>query len=198
MWTCIFLKIKLLWHPSILIKLSTDQDNSVNIDAKNMILPSLESPALRLFNRNLTILLASIFMKLFSFEYRALILYFIQKEIWMFDKNANLGLAGLSWAHSLSWARGPELSSQALVELAGLSWARRPELGSQAWAGLAGLSWARRPELGSSQAEPSRPGLGLSQAWNLNSGQAWARPKFLRLEPGPTGPGRVRLMGSFM
>ena len=42
----------------------------MNIDAKNIILPSLESSALGLFNRSLIIRLASIFMKLLSFEYR--------------------------------------------------------------------------------------------------------------------------------
>ena len=43
-----------------------------------MILLFLESPTLRLSNHSLIIFLASIFMKLFSFEYRALILYFIR------------------------------------------------------------------------------------------------------------------------
>ena len=49
--------------------MSTDKDVSVNIDAKNMILLSLESPALRLSNRSLIILLELIFMMLLSFEY---------------------------------------------------------------------------------------------------------------------------------
>jgi hypothetical protein len=44
----------------------------------------------------------------------------------MFDKNADLGLASLSWAREL------ELGSRAWVGLASLGWARRPGLGSQA------------------------------------------------------------------
>ena len=55
-----------------------DEDNSANIDAKNMILLSLESLALRLSNHSLIILLSLIFMKLLPFEYHVLILYFIQ------------------------------------------------------------------------------------------------------------------------
>ena len=45
----------------------SNENNFMNIDAKNIILPSLESSALGLFNRSLIIRLASIFAVLSSF-----------------------------------------------------------------------------------------------------------------------------------
>ncbi|RHZ89946.1 hypothetical protein Glove_9g122 [Diversispora epigaea] len=74
-----FIKVPLNLYPSILIKSSTDEDNSANIDAKNIVLPSLESSAFRLSNCSLIILSSSIFMKLLPFEYcKVLILGFLK------------------------------------------------------------------------------------------------------------------------
>ncbi|RHZ50854.1 hypothetical protein Glove_490g66 [Diversispora epigaea] len=65
-----FIKVPLNLYPNILIKSSTDKDNSTNIDAKNIVLPFLKNSALKLSNCSLIILSSSIFMKLIPINIR--------------------------------------------------------------------------------------------------------------------------------
>jgi hypothetical protein len=64
----------------------------MNIDAKRMIKLRLKSPRAELSKDGKIIFLASIFMKLFSFEYRALILSITK------GSRLELGSQALTWA----------------------------------------------------------------------------------------------------